>query len=277
MGRMKRWLGGWVLLVGLIPTSAEASTLDLGVHCQSDAACAPYPDTPWCNPESGICWTCSDSAQCADEDEVCESGACVRPCAEDLDCSADEPICDIGEGHCVMCLSDDGCVAAEHCAHGTCRVADCSPGEVDCRFAGRLAQCQDNGGGWDVLQDCWAQGQECLELDGTPMCVTEGDTTGDAAGDADGTGSGTTAADDDAGQFDATAEGEPGADGDGTGGSSGTPAAEGCRSGGTIPTAGVFALLLPVWLRRRAGALSGFGRAGRARRVRSCRVGWWRA
>ena len=248
---------GWVGSVGwLVPASAEASKFDLGALCDSDVDCAPYPDNPWCNLESGICWTCSDSEQCADEDEVCEGGACVRPCAEDLDCSADEPTCDVGEGHCVMCLSDDECIAAEHCANGTCRPDECTPGELDCRVAGRLAQCRDNGGGWDVQQDGWEDGLECLEVDGTPTCAEEGQTTGGAGGGG-GAAEGTTAGDDagdDAGDAPA-AEGDAGTGG-GTGGASQSPAAGGCRSGGATPAAGVLALLLPVWLRRRARASS---------------------
>lgn len=246
--RMTKWIAGWwvVALVGLVPGSAAASKFDIGALCDSDVDCAPYPNNPWCNVETGICWTCSDNEQCADEDEVCEGGACVRPCAEDLDCSADEPTCDVGEGHCVMCLSDDGCIAAEHCANGTCRPDECNPGEIDCRVAGQLAECQANGGGWNVLQDCWEENFECLEVDGTPMCVGEDETTDGATGAAEGT----TAADDGGGSTPVT-EGDDGAGGDGTGGGTETPASTGCRSGGTNPVAGVLALLLPVWLRRR--------------------------
>lgn len=249
---MTKWIAGWVVgLVGLVPASAEASKFDLGALCDSDVDCAPYPSNPWCNVETGICWTCSDNEQCADEDEVCEGGACVRPCAEDLDCSADEPTCDVGEGHCVMCIDDDGCIAGEHCANGTCRPDECTPGELDCRIAGQLAECQANGGGWDVLQNCWEEGLECLEEDGTPTCVGEGETSGGAT---DGGAEGTTAGDEAGGASPVTA-GDDAPGGDGTGGTNETPAAGGCRSGGTTPVpgpiAGVLAFLLPVWLRRR--------------------------
>ena len=241
------------VLVALVPASAEASKFDIGAYCDSDVDCAPYPDNPWCDPEYNLCGTCQDNDDCADEDDVCQDGGCVRPCAEDLDCTADAPTCDVGEGHCVMCQDDSECTGSEHCANGTCRPDVCAPGELDCRAAGRLAVCADNGSGWDVLQDCWALGQECVEADGESACVGEGESTGGMPGGATDGADGGTGADGADGSSQATGDGAEDGAADGTGGAEESPAADGCRSGGTTPAAGVLAFLLPVWLRRRAG------------------------
>lgn len=170
-------------LVATAPAVASAASSDIASGCRTDHDCAAFQSNPWCH-DDGYCWTCEHSTQCADDDEICMNGACIVPCADALDCTSQEPICDAGTGQCAQCLDNDGCTPAEHCTNGTCRPDVCEPGRTACNDQGDgILSCRDDGSGFASGPACSGD-TVCSETGNAAACVGDDsgtDSTGGAS------------------------------------------------------------------------------------------------
>ncbi|MEM6996577.1 MAG: MYXO-CTERM sorting domain-containing protein [Myxococcota bacterium] len=194
MLRMAAVVGGGLCLSLAVAQPAEAggggAKLDIPAGCSGDIDCAQFPDNPWCSP-GGSCGTCSDASNCADADQMCIDGACVVPCVEDMDCTAEQPTCDTQGGRCVQCQGADACADGEYCAQGYCLDDVCAEGDTICLASGaEVGTCNAEGSGYMTLEVC-ADGTECVASGGASSCAVVGEgTTGSATTGVDGTADG---------------------------------------------------------------------------------------
>ncbi len=95
--------------------------------CTTSATC---PATqPWCDPALAGCTACSDSTQCASRTEtpLCSlgTGACVE-CLTDSNCPDETAVCDMTSATCVECVSGDDCSGETPvCASATQTCVEC--------------------------------------------------------------------------------------------------------------------------------------------------------
>ena len=107
--------------IGLFSGSGGAALDDAGAgpDAKSDApagdsaACAALHcsgDTPYCDPEGGVCVACLSHAHCIGDHPWCSPGHVCVQCLSDTQCqTSDLPKCLLSEGRCVECLGPAQC------------------------------------------------------------------------------------------------------------------------------------------------------------------------
>ena len=187
---MNRVLAG--LVFGLVAGGpAEAWALDVASQCDSDLDCARWDGNPMCHPQEKVCYHCNTEADCFEEGEVCRDRNCVVECVDDMDCTPDEPTCDMATGQCLQCRSNDDCSESEFCGQGICAPDVCAQGETTCSYdtSSNLLVCNAVGNGWTVLEECGALECEDGQCGGAGSGSSGGETgsaeTTPAMGDTD--------------------------------------------------------------------------------------------
>jgi len=156
---------------GLCVQCLQDSQCD-GGHCTAAGLCVSdscSPGQKTCNGATLL--TCN--AQGNDWDSlVCSSGSCADGAC--VGCTPNERVCN---GNTVLQCKPDGsgfdpnqvCQAEEQCVDGKC--LSCYPGARQCNASGQAETC--TGQGWEVSDDCHAQGLNCLQGQCVSPCITD--------------------------------------------------------------------------------------------------------
>jgi hypothetical protein len=159
-------------------------------ECRDDRDCIGALGGPIC--DGFACTSCTADEQCP-PDAVCERGACVVHCDDDLECHDPQPWCDGVVGTCVQCRSDEDCGMSEFCQGGWCVQDLCDAGRLYCSHDGTgIRTCAPNGAGLGDALPC-DDGTVCVASRNDAACVAPADpdtgssssTTTDAASTSD--------------------------------------------------------------------------------------------
>lgn len=217
--------------------------------CDSDLDCKSSTQ-PYCDPELAQCVECLEDVHCGDGWTCSEFGKCIDTCTVDAECDGINgyDVCDLEEERCVECVSDDDCLESEYCFEQFCTPDNCPPGELGC-VAGSVVSCHDNGGTYDVVEEC--SDRSCVDDGDGPYCPSAS-TTGQGDGTSGGTGGGTPGGGTSSG---GTVDDPPGTTSGGGDGASADGVADrgcSCRSGTGTGWLGVGWILLAFVFTRRS-------------------------
>ncbi len=140
--------------------------------CASDSQCSGG----YCDKKLNACVACLSDSHCPASAKLCQGGVC-KPgvqCATDVQCKTAKQVCDSAAGHCVDCVKDGDCGAAEYCLANACAPKQaCTSSKVCasvCAIAlGMCVQCNgdaDCATGWG----CTAQHQCVPKVCGGNVC-----------------------------------------------------------------------------------------------------------